>query len=60
MAGVQGFEPRLGGPKPPVLPLDDTPITFEVVIVAELNRFVKQKRVYFYKIVSKEPCNRCR
>ena len=34
VAGVQGFEPRLGGPKPPVLPLDDTPITFEAVILA--------------------------
>lgn len=25
-AGVQGLEPRLTGPKPGVLPLDDTPI----------------------------------
>ncbi len=40
MAGVQGFEPRLDGPKPPVLPLDDTPIIFETEIIAELNRFV--------------------
>ena len=24
-AGVQGLEPRLPGPKPGVLPLDDTP-----------------------------------
>ena len=40
VAGIQGFEPRLDGPKPPVLPLDDIPITFEAVIVAEVNRFV--------------------
>lgn len=26
MAGVQGLEPRYSGPKPDVLPLDDTPI----------------------------------
>jgi hypothetical protein len=26
-AGVQGLEPRYSGPKPDVLPLDDTPIT---------------------------------
>ena len=25
MAGRQGFEPRSGGPEPPVLPLDDLP-----------------------------------
>jgi hypothetical protein len=25
-AGVQGLEPRYSGPKPDVLPLDDTPI----------------------------------
>ncbi len=40
VAGVQGFEPRLAGPKPAVLPLDDTPITFENEIIAKLNRFV--------------------
>ena len=26
MAGRQGFEPRLSGPEPPVLPLDDLPV----------------------------------
>ena len=26
LAGRQGFEPRLSGPEPPVLPLDDLPI----------------------------------
>ena len=27
----QGFEPRFGGPEPPVLPLDDPGISFSIV-----------------------------
>jgi hypothetical protein len=33
-AGVQGLEPRYSGPKPDVLPLDDTPIFLLFVIRA--------------------------
>src|SRR4030042_5870046 len=31
LAGRQGFEPRSGGPEPPVLPLDDLPALREIV-----------------------------
>ncbi len=31
MAGRQGFEPRSGGPEPPVLPLDDLPALCAIV-----------------------------
>ena len=32
-AGAQGLEPRLPGPKPGVLPLDDAPNTLFVLIL---------------------------
>ena len=32
LAGVQGLEPRSTGPKPGVLPLDDTPIIYQINI----------------------------
>jgi hypothetical protein len=31
VAGRQGFEPRSGGPEPPVLPLDDLPASLAIV-----------------------------
>lgn len=31
MAGVKGLEPLLSGPKPDVLPLDDTPVPAPIV-----------------------------
>ena len=39
MAGRQGFEPRLDGPEPSVLPLDD--LTTRFCIVKELSRGFK-------------------
>ena len=41
VAGVQGFEPQLTGPKPAVLPLDDTPMCFGVGIIAKRGFVVK-------------------
>ncbi len=38
LAGRQGFEPRLSGPEPPVLPLDDLP-TAKVILKNRLIRF---------------------
>ena len=36
-AGVQGLEPRLPGPKPGVLPLDDTPF-YGLVLQQRISR----------------------
>ena len=38
-AGVQGLEPRLPGPEPGVLPLDDTPITLLKIISPARGKF---------------------
>ena len=35
LAGTQGFEPRLDGPEPPVLPLNDVPATVAPSIIAK-------------------------
>ena len=45
-AGVQGFEPRYSGPKPDVLPLDDTPIYFALSGCVPFDDAVRLKIYY--------------
>ena len=43
MAGTQGFEPRLDGPEPPVLPLNDVP-TMVVPLIISTGECAGQRR----------------
>ena len=44
MAGTQGFEPRLDGPEPPVLPLNDVPAMVARSIISKGERAEQRRR----------------
>ncbi len=54
MVGVQGFEPRLTGPKPVVLPLDDTPKKVAIIVKQTFKIALNKKTAIMQAFISRD------